>query len=282
MPDVSRRRLRALHGQAARTFAQADFLHRRLREELLSRLDFVALEPRRVLDLGCGPGAAFAGLEGHFPDASLIGIDHAPAMLQAAGATRALQLCGDAHRLPLPDGSIDLVFCNLTLAYCPDPVPVLAEIRRVLAEPGLVLFSTLGPDTLVELREAWAPLGDHTHIVRFPDMHDLGDLVVRAGLAEPVLDRESLTLSYPNLAALRAELRAVGSINRTAGRNQGLTGREKGRRMLSALEPCRDADGRLSLTVEVVCGQGWAGAPAGRRAGPETSVPVDQITRRGI
>lgn len=280
MAGLSLTRLRRLHGRAAATLEKADFLHRRLREELLSRLDFVALQPQQILDLGAGPGAAGAALASRFPGGRLIALDHAAEMLGAADTDAALRVCGDANRLPLPDASIDLVFCNLLLAYCPNPIPVLAEIRRVLREPGVVLFSTFGPDTLVELREAWAELGDHTHVVRFPDMHDLGDLVVRAGLAEPVLDRETLTITYPDLPALRADLRAAGSVNRTAGRNPGLTGRGAGQRMQASLDRYRDDDGRLALTVEVVYGQAWSGPPPDRRAGPETSIPLDQITRR--
>ena len=168
--------LRQLHRRAAATLSNADFLHRRLRKELLSRLAFTRLEPRVVMDLGAGPGGAFAALHAHFPAARLVGVDHAPEMLLAAGCDHALRVCGDACRLPLADQSVDLVFCNLLLAYCHDPVPVLAEVRRVLREPGLFLFSTLGPDTLVEVREAWAEADSHTHVVRFPDMHDLGDL----------------------------------------------------------------------------------------------------------
>lgn len=280
MTEVPQSRLRRLHRRAAPTLANADFLHRRLREELLSRLDFARLEPRVVTDLGAGTGGAFAALAARFPGSQVLGIDHAPEMLLAAGAGQALRVCGDARRLPLADQSVDLVFCNLLLAYCHDPVPVLAEIRRVLREPGLCLFSTFGPDTLVELREAWAEADEHTHVVRFPDMHDLGDLVVRAGLAEPVLDRETLQVSYADVSALRADLRAVGSINRTAGRNVGLTGRRVGQRFRAAMDRRRDADGRMVLTVEVIYGQAWGTANSPGRDSVETSIPLDTIRRR--
>jgi malonyl-CoA O-methyltransferase len=275
-----RRRLRRLHDNAANTLGRADFLHQRLRDELLSRLDFIALKPSCVLDLGSGSGQALPRLQSRFPDATLVAVDHAPRMLAAVDTGGAGRLCGAAEQLPLSDQSIDLVFCNLTLAYCPDPVPVLAEIRRVLREPGLMLFSTFGPDTLAELRTAWADADNHTHVIRFPDMHDLGDLVVRAGLAEPVLDRDVLTVTYEYIQSLRDDLRAAGSVNRTAGRNPGLTGRESYRRFRAGLEQCRNAEGRLSLTGEVVFGQAWAGTPAAQLGGIEASFPADQIGRR--
>lgn len=280
MAEVPLSTLRRLHRRAASTLPTADFLHRRLREELLSRLEFAQLEPRVVMDLGAGPGGAFAALTERFPDSRLLAVDHAPEMLLAAGSGPALRVCGDAGQLPLADQSVDLVFCNLLLAYCHNPVPVLAEVRRVLREPGLFLFSTLGPDTLVELREAWAEADNYTHVVRFPDMHDLGDLVVGAGLAEPVLDRETLQVSYPHLSAMRADLRAAGSVNRTAGRNPGLTGRTAGQRFRAAIDRRLDADGRQSLTVEVVFGQAWAATNSRGRAGTETDVPIDAIRRR--
>jgi malonyl-CoA O-methyltransferase len=272
--------LRQAHGRAAPHFATADFLHRRLREELLTRLDYVQLEPATVLDLGAGQGGAFAALAGRYPRSRLIGLDHAPQMLLAASCDKALCICGDAVQLPLPDASVDLVFCNLLLAYCSDPVPVFGEVRRVLREPGALLFSTLGPDTLVELREAWAEADDYTHVVRFPDMHDLGDLVVRAGLAEPVLDREILRVSYSQLEGLRADLRATGAINRTAKRNHGLTGRRAVGRLRAALDRRRDADGRLPLTAELIFGQAWAGPMADGAEGSETSIPIGAIGRR--
>lgn len=279
MAGPSLSRLRRLHNRAAATLADADFLHTRLREELLSRLDYTALEPRVVLDLGCGTGGAFSALATRYPKARRLAVDHARAMLAVAG-DNALRFCADAQRLPLAADSVDLVFCNLLLAYSPNPVPVLAEIARVLRSPGLCLFSTLGPDTLIELREAWAEVDDYTHAVRFPDMHDLGDLVVQAGLAEPVLDREVLRLSYAGLRALRADLRAVGSINRTAGRNPGLTGRTAGKKLQAALDRRRDADGRLGMTVEVIFGQAWASPPSGGTGPVEVSIATDQIRRR--
>jgi malonyl-CoA O-methyltransferase len=270
------RALRRAHRRAAPRFAAAEFLHRRLREALLARLDYVRLDPRVVLDLGAGQGGAFPALAARYPQARLLGIDHAPEMLLAAAPGSALRICGDAARLPLPDASIDLVFCNLLLAYCPDPVPVLAEVRRVLRQPGLMLFTMLGPDTLDELRAAWAAADDYAHAVRFPDMHDLGDLLLHAGLAEPVLDRDILQISYAGLGDLRDDLRATGAVNRCAGRNPGLTGKGTAGRLRAALDRARGPDGRFPVTVEVVFGQAWAGEPADN----DISIPADSIVRR--
>ncbi len=123
------------------------------------------------------------------------------------------RIAADAHRLPIKDGSAQLVFSNLMLEWSHDPDAVFQEIRRVLQPGGLLTFATLGPDTLRELRDGWRKIDAHPHVHRFIDMHDLGDALMRAGLAEPVMDTERLTVTYPHLDALLQELTAMGSSN---------------------------------------------------------------------
>ena len=159
-----------------------------------------------MLDLGCGTGEAFAELGRRFPSASLVGIDIAQAMLERARARtpawkRLLRaaspglVCADAERLPLAAASTQAVFSNLALQWC-RPEAVFAEIARVLDTGGLFIFSTFGPDTLKELRAAFAAVDAYEHVNPFIDMHDLGDALVHAGFAEPVMEMEVLTLEY--------------------------------------------------------------------------------------
>jgi len=191
------------------------------------------------------------------------------------------RVCANAAALPLREASVDLVLSNLVLHWCDDPDAVFAECRRVLRPGGLLTFTTLGPDTLAELRRAWAAADAHTHVHRFIDMHDLGDALVRAGLAEPVLDVERCTLTYGSVGDLARDLRAMGAANAAAGRPRGLTGRSSFERMAGAYEAYR-RDGRLPATCEVVYGQAWC--PVGPRrtvADPgEVTVPVNRIGRR--
>jgi malonyl-CoA O-methyltransferase len=190
-------------------------------------------------------------------------------------------VCADAAVLPLRGGSTDLVFSNLMLQWCTDPETVFRECARVLRPGGLLTFTSFGPDTLRELRAAWAEADRYTHVNRFIDMHDLGDALLRAGLAEPVMDAERFTLTYADVRALMLDLKAIGAHNVNAGRARGLTGRHAIERMTAAYDRSR-RDGRLPATYEVVYGQAWSPAEAARprsNAG-ETRIPIARIGRR--
>jgi len=271
--------------RAARGYDEAAVLQAEVRARLLERLDYVNLEPQVILDVGCGTGHSSRALKDRFPDARVVALDLAEGMLAEAAKRqswrrRFARVCGDVMRLPLADASIDLAFSNLTLQWCPDPDVAFAELRRVLRPRGLLNFTTFGPDTLIELREAWAQADRHPHVSRFADMHELGDGLVRTGLAEPVMDVERFTLTYPDVLGLMRDLKAIGAHNAAARRPRGLTGRGRLRAMEAAYEG-RRRDGVLPATYEVVFGQAWgpAGKPArGRRSG-EFSIAPDAIGR---
>lgn len=284
--DLDLARVRRSFGRSARDYDATAVLQARVRGELLERLDLVRLEPAAVLDLGAGTGHAARALKRRYGMSHVIAVDLAEGMLREARRQQALlrrfqRVCGQAAALPLREASVDLVFSNLMLQWCQDPATVFGECRRVLKPGGLLTFSTFGPDTLFELRDAWAAADGHTHVNRFIDMHDLGDALVRAGLAEPVLDVECFTLTYAEVRDLMRDLKTLGAHNATAGRPRGLTGKGALARMTAAYEALRH-DGRLPATYEVVYGQAWcpAGAPRGRRPAGEVRVPVGQIGRR--
>jgi malonyl-CoA O-methyltransferase len=271
-------------GRASATYDEYAVLQTRVRGELIRRLDWIAFTPQTVLDLGCGTGQGAIALAARWPGARIIAADASPGMLgqlarhDAAG--RIERLCADARALPLADASVDLVFSNLMLQWCDDLDAAFAEVARVLRPRGLFTFTTLGPDTLVELRDAWRAADPGEHVIPFTDMHDIGDGLVRAGLAEPVLDVLRYTLTYPDLHALARDLKATGAGNAMAGRPRGLTGRARFAAVLRAYERHR-RDGSLPATCEVIFGQAW-GAVADRRprAGSEVSVPLSRIRRR--
>ncbi len=267
--------------RAARSYDGSAVLQSRVREELLSRLDYVTLEPATILDVGCGTGHATRALKDRYPRARVIALDIAEGMLAVAHRRQSWRrrfdrVCGDAMRLPLAGGSVDLVFSSLTLQWCPDLDAVFAGFRHVLSPRGLLNFATFGPDTLFELRAAWSEADGLTHVNQFTDMHDLGDGLVRAGLAEPVLDVERYTLTYPHVQGLMRDLKAIGAHNVNAGRPRGMTGRGRLRAMESAYERHR-RDGVLPATYEVVFGQAWGPAGDGlrsRRSGEFTLDPA--------
>jgi malonyl-CoA O-methyltransferase len=181
------------------------------------------------------------------------------------------RVCADVRRLPFADGSVDIAVSNVMLQWCDDLDTAFAEVRRVLKPDGFFSFTTFGPDTLHELRAAWAAADDHSHVNTFIDMHDIGDALVRAGLTEPVLDVERVTLTYPDVLSLMRDLKTIGAHNVTAGRARGLTGRARLRRMEAAYESAR-RDNLIPATYEVVYGAAWGSA--GKRASSVVSGEV--------
>ena len=288
-PLIDQRQVQRAFARAAASYDGADGLQAEVRERLLDRLQWIQLQPRRILDLGTGTGGALAALATRFPDAEIVGLDLTPAMLWRAAdrpapssGQPALLVCGDAARLPFADQSVDLVFSSFAIHWSPALDAVLAEVRRVLRHPGLFTFTTPGPSSFKELRAAWQTIDQTPHVLPFPEMRALGDGLVRAGLAEPVLDTDTLTLTYRSFGSLVADLRATGTTNASAGRRAGLTGRQTWSKLAAAYEIHRAADGLLPATVEVVFGQAWSHGATRRRRAPadEIAVRLDSLQRR--
>jgi malonyl-CoA O-methyltransferase len=238
------------------------------------------LEPRVVLDIGAATGQGARALKRRYPGARVIAVDSSSGMLRVAARRRAwlrpfALLCADATRLPLADASVDVAFSNLLLPWC-DPDALFAELRRVLAPRGLLTLTGLGPDTLKELRAAWATVDDHVHVGEFLDMHDVGDALVRAGFAAPVLDVERYTLRYSDVHGLAADLKATGARNGAVGRLQGLTSPRKFAAMQGTYEAHRN-EGRLPATCEVVFAQAWAPLEKRARAPSPPGVSLESL-----
>lgn len=288
---LDRPEVRASFDRASATYEAAAVLQARVADELLARLEPFNLEPEVVLDLGAGTGRGTGELKKRYRRALVIALDLAPGMLHEARRHQQLfrrfeRVCGDAMRLPLADASVDVIFSSLMLQWCDPLDEAFAEIRRVLKPGGFFAFTTFGPDTLRELRTAWAEAdGDaeeYNHVNHFVDMHDVGDALVRAGLSEPVLDVDRMQLTYPDALSLMRDLKAIGAHNMTAGRPRGLLGRARLRRMQHAYEAFRK-NGRLPATYEVVYGAAWgaAGRPASTMVGGEARIAPGAIRRRG-
>ena len=265
MPDagIDGRLARRRFERAAGSYAKASRIEAEIGARMLERLDYIKLIPRRVLDACSGPPQRVLGRR--YPGAEVIAVDFSHAMLRI-GKKRLFErkppraVCGDFARLPFGAGAIDLVWSNMALHWAADPLAALREFHRVLAVDGLLMFSTLGPDTLAELRAAAG--GARVHA--FADMHDLGDMLVAAGFAEPVMDMERVTLVYADGAALLADLRASGQTNALAAR-AGVPARGlSGRRFLASLHErlaAQRREGKLPVSYEVVYGHAWKAAP---------------------
>jgi malonyl-CoA O-methyltransferase len=294
--EVDSRAVRRGFARAATTYDAAAALQREVGSRMAQRLDYVKLAPTAILDAGCGTGEAIGELAARYPGARVVGLDLALPMLEAARARaasgrslldRLLQplaggraarmprfVCADIASLPFAGVSIDLAWSNLALQWVNDLPRAFGEFRRVLKVGGLLSFTTFGPDTLGELRTAFAGVDGDTHTNRFVDMHDIGDMLLHAGFADPVMDMERIVLTYDTPRAMLAELKAIGATNRTRGRPRGLTGRARWSRVTARLEALR-RDGRIPATFEIVYGHAWKGEP---RTTPEGH-PIVRLQR---
>ena len=290
MPSLlDQRQVRRGFDRAAAGFDAAAALPGEVRARLLGSLDYLDdTVPAVVLDLGSGTGHAAAAMKKRWPKSQVLALDLSLSMLRQsrrqAGWWRPFtRLCADARALPLADGSVDLVFANLSLAWMEDLPAVFAGLRRVLRPGGLLLCSSFGPETLGELQAAFT--GEHEPPQPIPllPIAGFGDAMVAAGFRDPVLDRDLFTLTWPDLRALLRELRATGMGNALARRRRGLTGRGRFAVASAACEALRDEQGRLPSTWEVIYAHAWAPAPGApiREGGHDVaSVPLAQIPIR--
>ena len=282
------RQVRRSFEQAAATYDEAAVLQHEVCRRMLARLDYIKLEPQVILDAGSGTGNAIGGLLARWPRARLVALDLALSMarrsrarrpwwrsLPGLGGRRLAAVCGDIERLPLASGGVGLVWSNLALQWINEPQRAFAEMHRVLAPGGLVLFSSFGPDTLKELRAAFGSVDRQPHVHRFIDMHDVGDLLVGSGFADPVMDMEVVTQTYAEVRVLMRDLKAIGAHNMTRGRPAGLRGRSLLESVARNYEAFR-RDGRLPATFEVIYGHAWKPMP---RVSP-TGRPVIDIKPR--
>ncbi|MGD8976510.1 MAG: malonyl-ACP O-methyltransferase BioC [Gammaproteobacteria bacterium] len=283
---LDRSEVRRAFDRASSGYDAAAVLQAEVRNELLDRLQYARLQPRVILDAGCGTGHGSRALLKRYRGSSVVALDLSEGMLHQTRRRRPLlrrldPVCADAAGLPLPDDSVDLIFSNLMLQWCNDPDAVFGEFRRVLKPGGLLSFSSFGPDTLRELRQAWRAVDGEVHVSRFIDMHDLGDAMIRAGLSEPVMDVDYFSLTYDDVYGLMRDLKAIGAHNATHGRRRGLTGRGRIQALVRAYESYRQ-DGRLPATWEIVYGQAW-GVAASRpvmTVDGEARIPVSAVGRR--
>ena len=260
MPD--KMQARRSFESAAAAYDQAAALQQEVGQRLTQRLDLVKMQPDRILDLGSGTGHCIPDLFARYKKTQVVALDIALPMLEHARKRgrwlrRPRCICADAECLPFADSSFDLVFSNLMLQWCVELETVFAELQRVLRPGGLLLFTSFGPDTLSELRGSWQQVDGYSHVNAFPDMHDVGDALVRARFADPVMDVERITVTYPDVWKLMRELKQIGAHNVTAGRPRGLTGKARMQRLVGAYEQYR-SQGVLPASYEIVNGHAWS------------------------
>lgn len=259
-------------------FGEHNAVFQNVSERLLARLELLAIEPQKVLDLGARDGYQLKALQARYPEAQIVGAD--PAITSAgksrwwARAKSAQRLSCDPHALPFGDGSFDLVLSNLLLPWCHEPTRVYDEVARVLSQNGAFMLTSAGPDTLQEYAQLWRGVDSAEHVFGIADMHNIGDALLAAGFAAPVLDREAIVVDYWSVDALQAELAHLGAANIACGRRAGLMS-PKVRKMIR--ESVSEA--RFSVTLELVHAHGWKGSllPQRNNNSDEFSVSLDSL-----
>lgn len=264
--------------RAARTYDQASILPQEIIERSMERLTYIKCDPALVLDIGSGTGLALSKLQKRFSGAKIIALDCVPAMLEKSDFA-ALKICADAENLPIQSHSVDMIFANFTLPYLNDLPAVFIEWSRVLKPNGLLMLTTLGPESFIELRSSWAQVDEHLRTHAFYDLHDIGDMMLKAGFKDPVIDVERITLTYKTVHHFFRELKAQGAINMLSRRCRGLTTRAKIQAVAEAYEVFRE-EGVLPVTFEVTYAHAWgADLARGMNAAGEVRIPLSHVQR---
>lgn len=282
-PDAEKKLIQRHFNDKASVYESSAILQREVGQRMLERLDYVVLKPDVILDVGCGTGRGTQALMKRYRSAQVLAIDVSTGMLQQTRKKsgwwrKPSLLCGDAESLPLADNSVDLLYSNLMLQWC-DSKKVFAECLRVLRPQGLLMFSTFGPDTLKELRHSWAQVDQQMHVNQFTDMHILGDELLQAGFADPVMDMDMMHLTYQHGRDVMQDLKAIGANTLRQRDHKGLVTHNKINRVCAAYEQFRQ-DGVLPASFEVVYGHAWKTETRSKhKAATEIHIPVNRIGR---
>jgi malonyl-CoA O-methyltransferase len=289
---IDKRKVRRNFENAVATYDEVAVLQREVGDRLLEQLEPITVTPQRILDLGCGTGNALRKLTARYPKAEIVAVDLAPGMLKQARSQRNLRekflrkqqrfVCGDAESLPFADDSFDFIWSNLALQWCEPLDKTFSELFRVLQPEGLLIFSTLGPDTLRELKSSWRNVDNYPHVNDFIDMHDVGDALVRNRFSDPVMNAEYITLTYSSVRNLMQDLKKLGSKNASRQRRKGLLTKHKLQQLEQQYEKFRQDD-VLPASYEVVYGHAWVTAKAKTTSVAHdgvATIPLNRIARR--
>ena len=265
--EIDKKQVRRAFSRAAQDYDASAVLQREVCTRMLDRLSCIKLQPSHLIDIGSGTGWGTRQLAERYPKTEITALDIAIGMLQEARGTsswwqklfagkRENFLCADVEALPIASNSVNMVWSNLALQWCNDLPSTFVELQRVLTVEGLLIFSTFGVDTLKELRVAFSDVDGYNHLNRFADLHDIGDMLVAAGFADPVMEMERITLTYNDVRAVMQDLKSIGANNATAGRSPGMMGKAAWRRVTENYEKLR-RDGKLPATFEIIYGHAW-------------------------
>ncbi len=258
--------------KAAKNYEASAFLQKEVASRLLERLELMNIKPKHVLDAGCGTGYCSRALKKKYKKAKITGVDIAQGMIDYAkqhnGLFSKIQLsqigfskidyqCADINKLPFANNYFDLVFSNLTVQWIMEPKVAFLELNRVLKPGGILIFSSMGEDTLTELKQSWSTVDKEIHVNHFFDMKQVGDQVFSSNFENTVMDRDIITMTYKTMVGLMKDLKAIGANNLNSERAKGLMGKAKFNQLKAAYEKFRWEDGQLPATYDVIYGHAW-------------------------
>ena len=261
-PRLDKSAVKKSFNRCAGQYNDSAVLQEEVLSRLLERLEYIKIQPDLVMDLGCGTGAAIKPLRKRYKKSKLVALDMADEMLaltkkQYGWLDRKWLLNADMEQLPLKDDCVDLLFSSLALQWSNDLAEGFKEFKRVGRRGGLLMFTTFGVNTLNELRESWARVDSSPRVHQFMDMHDIGDMMLSAGLSQPVMDQEEITMQYSSFKDLLSDLKSIGATNAEKGRQRGLMTAGKLKRLQQAYEQIAFSDNRYTATYEIVYGHAW-------------------------
>ena len=268
--EIDKKQVRRSFSRAAQDYDAAAVLQREVCTRMLEKLGYIKLQPSRIVDVGSGTGWGTRQLGEKYPKAEITALDIAIGMLQMARGTsswwqklfsgkRERFLCADVEEMPIASNAVDMIWSNLALQWCNDLPATFVELQRILKTDGLLIFSSFGVDTLKELRAAFSEVDGYNHLSRFADLHDIGDMLMEAGFADPVMEMEKITLTFDDLRAVMQDLKSIGAHNATAGRASGMMGKNTWQRVTENYEKFR-SEGKLPATFEIIYGHAWKAA----------------------
>lgn len=303
-----RKKVQHSFSRAAERYDEAAKLQRMIDATLMESLEYIedpgfyGQKPRVIVDAGSGTGASSKQIQAKYPDATVFSVDAAQGMLKYAQPPKPtlgerarklfskqpnqpIAINADVRNLPFADSSVDVIYSNLCLQWVEDLQGVLNGFRRVLKPGGMVLFSTFGPETLIELREAFAQADDETsHVSPFANIQQWGDALIATGFRNPVLDRDVVMEGHASLKDLMKYLKDIGATNALNDRRKTLTGRARFNKATGAYEQWRDAStGKIPVTWEVIYATAWApnaDQPIREQGVDLVRIPVNQIKIR--
>jgi malonyl-CoA O-methyltransferase len=247
--------IRKSFNHKASSYDEAALVQLEIGDRLFERLSYIKIQPKYILDLGCGTGNFGNKLQQLFPDASIVNFDIAAQMLGIAQDKGAKNLvCGDMLALPFADSCFDLIFSNQVLHWTKLPEIVIQEIFRVMSSEGFLLFSMLGPDSFTEMRNILASMDNFAHINDFYDMHDIGDILLQTKFSDPVMDMEKILVKYSSSYDMLKALKNQGVRNVHAQRRRGLTTKKFWQEFAQRMQ---DAYQIAPITYEIIYGHAW-------------------------